>query len=88
MQTNGLAQKKSEVNHFQNSKKMNLTIGSRFRSMVLVWVQVCVSGVKFLCRVRISGRFGRVDPEFRLSTEKRTLPFVLLTRDSGEISKF
>ena len=50
------------------------TFRSRSRRRVVVRVQVSVFGVRILCRVRISGRFGRVVPDFGRTKQSPTLP--------------
>ena len=63
---------------------MNLTIGSRSRRRVVIRVQVWGFWVRIVCRVRILGRFGRVGPDFGLTTQSPTLRPWLITRDCGE----
>ena len=64
-------------------KKMLLTIGCRFRRRVEVGVQVWVSWVRILWRVRLSGRFGRVGPGCRLDGLDPKYPFRLVARGCG-----
>ena len=65
-------------------KKTNLPIGSRSRRVVVVSVQVWVFWVRVLCRVRISGRFGRVG----LTRQSPMLLSLIITRDCGGVSTF
>ena len=66
---------------------VNLDIGCRFHySGVCLHFRVYVIGV--LCPVRISGRLGRVGPEFGLSTPIPNLPPWLVTRDCGDSGHF
>ena len=67
---------------------MNLIIGSRSRRRVVVCVQVFEFWVRTLCRVRISGRFGRVGPDFGHTKQRSRLQPRVITRDCGELARF
>ena len=54
------SQKKMNLTTFETHKIMNLTIGSRFRRRVVVWVKVWDVGVGISCRVWILDRLGSV----------------------------
>ena len=66
-----------------------LTIGSRFRSTLVVWIQVWAPAVKTMCQARILGRFGPIGPvsDFRRQVSP-TLPLWVMTRDCGELTHF
>ena len=68
-----------------NSNKLSASKadGSRFHHMVAVGTQVWVSWVRILCRVRLSGWFGRVGPGYRLDGLDPKYPFRLVTLDCG-----
>ena len=81
--------KKKWISSFgQTQKTVNSTIGCRSRRRVVVRVQVWVFRVRILCRVRISGRFGRFIPGFGLARQFPTLPPRHITRDCGELADF
>ena len=58
--------------------EFNRWVPFRFRGVL--WVQVRVSGVRILCRVWISGRFGRFDTEPGLPTPISILPLGTISR--------
>ena len=75
------------VSTFETHKKVNLTIGTRFRRRVMVCVQVSVYVVTILYRARISGRFGWIGPDFGLLTSIPIFPS-WLTCDCEELAHF
>ena len=63
------------------SQKMNITIVCRFRRRNMRLVQVWFSEVKVLCRVRISGRFVRIGPDFGIPSASPILQSRLIDRE-------
>ena len=78
--------KKWNFTTFKTRKAMNLFIWSRSRCSIMTWIQVWVFVIKILCRIRISGQFGRVGSDLEFTRQSMPLLPWIITRDCGEIS--